>query len=1301
MKRKIFLTAVFFVVVIIGLGFLRSNKNNFYSERVEAETSSHLGCYPECNKTHLELPVLIGKDSEGNFFVADAVGFIVKLDSSFNEIARFDGSWNGYGSFGSGQIASMLVDPITDNIYIATVRGVGGTDDRIEVIDNNGNFLRVFGQGSLTDVQDMDIYNSELYVYNSDVGIWKFDSVSGMIQGLLGTIGTGVGEFNGGNNSRMELDGSGNIFLTNDFNGNTKVLKLDSSGSYVGEWGTVQGTGQGEFFSPSGISVDDDGNVYVGETALDNETFRIQKFDNDGNFVDWFVPYGRFDGQTRSSGVVEIIDQKLYVLDSIWDSFEVFDLDGSYIERLGPVAGPEEDDFTGALGITIDSEGNIYTAEENFHNRIKKHNADFELQTQIGGYGSIGDEMFSGVGDVAVDSNGKIFAADWYGDRVKVFDSSGNYLYEFGSTGTGNGQFDGAVSGIAIDSNDNVYVADTWNSRVQKFANDGTYLSTIGEYGTGDGQFDTVSDVAIDSEGNIYVTDDYNYRIQKFDSEGNFLLSWGEYGSEDGQFDCDAEFTEIAIDVGDNIYVTDCYNARIQVFDSEGNFLYKWGESGYQADEFFFPTSIAVSPSGRAYVSDWGIGHVQVYELKAFVGDAADSLSIQNLSGENLKAGAVGDFGIDKTIRVRNNGLVLADVVTDITADRSWASVTGESDGVNGKAVVSGLTDAEGTEVVHTLYIPIPSDKNSDSFVLCPQASTIEEVTTSCEDATIFEHNQTKSVEGDLVTSSKVTIGSQVYWRASGVSGTGGLIVESIPEQETTEDQSEDISATESEDSIENVDLEIIETTEEYGYPEVEVCWETNIDAKGKLEYGIYIPGETKYTETVNLEEYTRSHCVNIEAFDPLVNEYFYRITAESRSGQKAILEKLLSFPDQEDTSVADIDQGSQAYIAVKDVNTENEHQIVLTYMTNQQANCLVYYGYLEDELVKMYADNIKGINHEAILDIYDLPEGADVFYRIMCVFDGEREVEKTGFVAKATLENQRILGSGGLSIQRIFQVALSIVALLVPGMFLLLYPGSILYAFLWFRNRKKHRVWGIIYDKKSGKPVPFAIVKLKHNSNILVQTVADMDGKYMLPSSEGLYELEVAQYGYNTYKEVLNLSGEKAFGKDIGIEGVGKYSFVFEIKKILPKVNAIVFSMALPIALIITLLSPNVVNFFILGLYLVQIVTWFLFRSPRGMGTVYDSKLSSPLANLIVRVYSADTLKLVNTQMTNEKGKYGFLLEDGNYELTISSEKYEIDKSKLSTMMKTRTVEGRVHLFAKVEKGRYIDIKIPVKKIS
>jgi tripartite motif-containing protein 71 len=136
------------------------------------------------------------------------------------------------------------------------------------------------------------------------------------------------------------------------------------------------------------------------------------------------------------------------------------------------------------------------------------------------------------------------------------------FTRSFGSGGNGNGQF-AYPTDVAADSLGNVWVADFGNNRVQEFNSSGTFLRQIGGYGTGNGQFCNPVDIAAASSGNILVYDYNNFRIEEFSSSGSYLTQFGTSGRGNGQF-CWAE--GMGMDSSGNLWVADTHNNRIEMF---------------------------------------------------------------------------------------------------------------------------------------------------------------------------------------------------------------------------------------------------------------------------------------------------------------------------------------------------------------------------------------------------------------------------------------------------------------------------------------------------------------------------------------------------------------------------------------------------------------------------------------------------------------------------------------------------------------------------------------------------------------
>jgi len=256
------------------------------------------------------------------------------------------------------------------------------------------------------------------------------------------------------------------------------------------------------------------------------------------------------------------------------------------------IAGSGEGEFNRTSGVAVSDAGLIYVAEW-FGHRIQVFDSEGNFQWSWATQGN------GEAADIEI-NDGKVYVVEHNLHRVLVYDTTGVFLWSFGGYGTDDGQFIYPV-GVAIDSSGNIYVADRNNHRVQKFYADGTFLDKWGSSGTGDGQFLSPQDVDISATDEVYVTEEGNQRIQVFDTSGNYLRKWGEPGSDDGQFNAPVG---MAFDANGDVYVAEAQNHRIQAFDTNGNYLFKWGASGSGDGQFYIPVWLAFGLSGELYVTE-------------------------------------------------------------------------------------------------------------------------------------------------------------------------------------------------------------------------------------------------------------------------------------------------------------------------------------------------------------------------------------------------------------------------------------------------------------------------------------------------------------------------------------------------------------------------------------------------------------------------------------------------------------------------------------------------------------------------
>ncbi|MDH5442596.1 MAG: hypothetical protein OEX08_03305 [Candidatus Nomurabacteria bacterium] len=263
-----------------------------------------------------------------------------------------------------------------------------------------------------------------------------------------------------------------------------------------------------------------------------------------------------------------------------------------------------ESNLSGPLGVTSDSDGNLYVANHLSINVRKFSQSGTFIKEFIMPSASI---------DVATDSLNNLYVLAQNGVLYK-FNQAGETL---GSTSASSGVF----GGVAVDSSDNIYVTYT-NYRVRKLDSSFNELAIIGNgYGAADGQFKELGNIATDSSDNLYVVDRNNSRVQKFDgATGAHMMTVGSYGTGDGQFN---KPWGIAVDSEGNIYVSEDnggFNFRIQRFDPNGEFVTKWGANGGTPitfpfdDKFWSAPLLTIDASDDLWITDYGHSALRKYK---------------------------------------------------------------------------------------------------------------------------------------------------------------------------------------------------------------------------------------------------------------------------------------------------------------------------------------------------------------------------------------------------------------------------------------------------------------------------------------------------------------------------------------------------------------------------------------------------------------------------------------------------------------------------------------------------------------
>jgi DNA-binding beta-propeller fold protein YncE len=311
-----FLYSLIASMFVFGLSLQLIPAQSSSAATVKSPTPDFISKISTYDNYNFNYPNSIAVDNSGNKYIIDddqTNGAIIKLDANNNMAAAWGSEGSGNGQFCLAQ--DIEVGP-NGNIYVADF-----CNNRIQIFTPTGNFVSKFGtegtgNGQFSAPSGID-FDSSGNIFVSDFDndrIQKFDS-SGAYVSQFGVQGNGNGQLSYPRD--IAIDSADNVYVTDSFN--SRVQKFDSSGQFVSKIGTQggavdgSGSGNGQFAYPKGIIADAQDNIYV----VDVNNNRVQKFNSSGAYVGKFGTAGSGNGKFKeANGIAIDSSNNIYVADS-------------------------------------------------------------------------------------------------------------------------------------------------------------------------------------------------------------------------------------------------------------------------------------------------------------------------------------------------------------------------------------------------------------------------------------------------------------------------------------------------------------------------------------------------------------------------------------------------------------------------------------------------------------------------------------------------------------------------------------------------------------------------------------------------------------------------------------------------------------------------------------------------------------------------------------------------------------------------------------------------------------------------
>ncbi|PZC47499.1 MAG: DNA-binding beta-propeller fold protein YncE [Chloroflexi bacterium] len=240
------------------------------------------------------------KNPSGVAILGGGSAFVVDRDN--NRIQQFDGDgqlvrgWGAKGS-GDGQFlapTNMTAGPL-ERLYISDTG-----NQRVQVFDPDGSFAGIIGEGHLTEPLGIAVDgNGTLYVADSRAEkIQKFEADGGVSSWFLEEIDEPPRPVG------LALDSAGALYAA-DY-ANKRIVVYDSSGNELRSWTTITGE-EDKYLRPTWLAVHDD-RVYVVMVA------RVYVFDTEGRFLQRWGSSGAGDGRFWDPQGIAVDEQgRVYV----------------------------------------------------------------------------------------------------------------------------------------------------------------------------------------------------------------------------------------------------------------------------------------------------------------------------------------------------------------------------------------------------------------------------------------------------------------------------------------------------------------------------------------------------------------------------------------------------------------------------------------------------------------------------------------------------------------------------------------------------------------------------------------------------------------------------------------------------------------------------------------------------------------------------------------------------------------------------------------------------------------------------
>ncbi len=260
----------------------------------------------------------------------------------------------------------------------------------------------------------------------------------------------------------------------------------------------------------------------------------------------------------------------------------------------------------------------------------------------------------------------------------------------------------------------------------------------------------------------------------------------------------------------------------------------------------------------------------------------------------------------------------------------------------------------------------------------------------------------------------------------------------------------------------------------------------------------------------------------------------------------------------------------------------------------------------------------------------------------------------------------------------------------------------------------RKRKDWGVIYNSFTKQPLDLATVRVIDTltNRVISSQVTDSQGRYLIPVVPGTYKIEITKPGFSSFSshlmkekedskyinlyhgEELTIEEPTAINYNIPIDPLDKELSTTQVLKehTVKSTQNIIALVGLIITLISFAISPTTIIALFFFLHLLFYSMFYRFSHvnlPAVWGKVVEKLNQKPLGRVVVRVFDSTYNKLVETGVTDKKGRYAVLVGPSTYYVTYDKPGFKEEKSPILdySSQKTEGLGGIINRSEEMEK--------------